>query len=522
MNQFNRVHQIEQLNEADIWDVIVVGGGATGLGSAVEAATRGLKTLLLEQSDFTKGTSSRSTKLVHGGVRYLAQGNISLVLEALNERGLMKQNAPHLIKNQKFIIPAYKWWVKPYYTIGLSLYDFMAGRLGYGRSLPYSKKHTLASIPTLKTDGLRGGVVYHDGQFDDARYGISLFQTLIENGGFALNYFKVVALQKSNAQISGVIAVDMETKQSYPLNAKAVINATGVFVDEIMKMDNLQANNVICASQGVHLVLDKCFIPNDIALMIPKTSDGRVLFAVPWHDKVVVGTTDIEKQRIDLEPIALEEEVDFILETASRFLQKAPQRSDVKSVFAGLRPLVAPTNGRKNTKELSRGHKIIVAKSGLISITGGKWTTYRKMGQDVINTAVRMAQLPAQKSVSNHLHLHGWVNEINLGDPLYVYGADADLIRNLVRLNNDMGICISEELNIIKAQVVWAVKFEMARTIEDFLARRTRALFLNAKESVRMAPEVANIMAVELGRDAQWAAQQIAQFEALASNYILN
>ncbi len=516
----NMISEVQKTNQ--IWDVVIVGGGASGLGAALEAVTRGMKTLLLEQDDFTKGTSSRSTKLVHGGVRYLAQGNIALVLEALRERGLMKQNAPHLVKDQSFIIPSYSWWVKPYYTLGLTAYDFMAGRLGLGRSLPYSRKRTLKNIPTLKQKGLRGGVVYHDGQFDDARYGINLCQSFVENGGTALNYMKVVGLNKTESKISGVAAIDGETGERIDIKAKVVINATGVFVDDIIKMDAPKSRDIVCVSQGVHLVLDKEFVPNDYAIMIPKTDDGRVLFAVPWHNKVVVGTTDVQKEIAELEPQALEEEIEFILETAGRFLAKAPKRSDVKSVFAGLRPLAAPTEDGKKTKEISRGHKIYTSDAGLITITGGKWTTYRQMAEEVVDAASKVSAYPIKKSITRNLPIHGWKKHVDLTDPLYFYGSDSEKIRALAEEEKDLGHYLSKDLGIIKAQVVWAARHEMARTVEDVLSRRTRALLLDARESARIAPEVAQLLAKELDFDSQWEADQVEKYQALALKYVLN
>ncbi|MRT94698.1 glycerol-3-phosphate dehydrogenase/oxidase [Ancylomarina sp. 16SWW S1-10-2] len=517
-----RNKMISTIQDTDqVWDVVIVGGGASGLGAAVEAVTRGMKTLLLEQHDFTKGTSSRSTKLVHGGVRYLAQGNISLVLEALRERGLMKQNAPHLVKDQSFIIPSYNWWVKPYYTLGLTAYDLMAGRLGLGRSLPYSRKRTLKNIPTLKQKDLNGGVVYHDGQFDDARFGINLCQTFVERGGTAANYIKVVGLNKTDSKISGVTAIDGETGERIDIKSKVVINATGVFVDQIIKMDAPKSRDVVCVSQGVHLVLDKEFVPNEYAIMIPKTSDGRVLFAVPWHNKVVVGTTDVQKENAELEPQALEEEIDFILETAGRYLTKAPKRSDVKSVFAGLRPLAAPTGEGKKTKEISRGHKIYTSEAGLVTITGGKWTTYRQMAEDVVDTASKVSSYPMKKSITRNLAIHGWKMNVDLNDPLYFYGSDSEKILVLAREDKNLGSYLSKDLGIIKAQVVWAARHEMARTVEDFLSRRTRALLLDAKESSRIAPEVAALLAKELGFDSNWEADQVEKYQTLALRYVL-
>lgn len=515
----NMISEIQKTNL--VWDIIIIGGGASGLGAAVEAATRGMKTLLLEQDDFTKGTSSRSTKLVHGGVRYLAQGNISLVLQALRERGLMKQNAPHLVKTQSFIIPTYKWWVKLYYTLGLTVYNLMAGRLGLGRSLPYSRKKTLKKIPTLRKENLMGGVVYYDGQFDDARYGINLCQTFVEHGGTAINYMKVVGFNKINGQISEVLAEDQETGVKYELKTRAAINATGVFVDDIIKMDSPKSRDIISVSQGVHLVLDKTFLPNESAILIPKTNDGRILFVVPWYNKVVIGTTDVQKETVELEPKALDEEVDYILETAGRYLSIAPKRSDIKSVFAGLRSLAAPTKAGKKTKEISRGHKIYTSTSGLVTIAGGKWTTYRQIGEDVIDVASKVFSYPIKKSVTRDLAIHGWKKNGDLNDSLFSYGSDTEEILALTEDDKELANYLSKDLGIIKAQVVWAVRNEMARTVEDVLSRRTRALLLDAKESVRMAPEVAHLLAKELGFDAKWEESQVEKFKVLASGYML-
>eukprot|EP01029_Cantina_marsupialis_P006972 TRINITY_DN17687_c0_g1_i1.p1 TRINITY_DN17687_c0_g1~~TRINITY_DN17687_c0_g1_i1.p1 ORF type:complete len:516 (+),score=98.53 TRINITY_DN17687_c0_g1_i1:190-1737(+) len=503
------------------WDVIIVGGGASGLGAAIESVTRGYKTLLLEQDDFAKGTSSRSTKLVHGGVRYLAQGNISLVLEALRERGLLKQNAPHLVKDQSFIIPNYTWWGTPYYTLGLTMYDLMAGKLGYGRSLPFSKKRTLKHIPTLKSENLCGGVVYHDGQFDDSRLAINMCQTFVENGGVAINYMKVEGFEKKNGKISAVKATDLESGTKYTIEGKAVLNATGVFVDKVIKMDEPKAKDIVKVSQGVHLVLDKEFVPGDYAVMIPKTSDGRVLFAVPWHNKVVVGTTDVHKDCAELEPRALEEEVDFILETAGRFLTKPPKRSDVRSVFAGLRPLAAPSGDGKKTKEISRGHKIVVSESGMVTLTGGKWTTYRQMAEDVMNTVAKTAGLQEKKSKTRNLKIHGYKLNPDLNNPMYFYGSDEEKILDLAKKEDGLDEYLSSKLKVLNAQVVWGARYEMARTIEDILSRRTRSLLLDAKESIRMAPKVAELMAKELGYDKQWEENQVKDYKNLASRYIL-
>lgn len=517
-----RVDLINQVKSNNVWDIIIIGGGATGLGAAVEAVTRGYKTLLLEQYDFTVGTSSRSTKLVHGGVRYLAQGDIALVLEALKERGLLLKNAPHLVSDKSFLIPSYTWWYKPFYTIGLTLYDLLSGRLRFGRSIPYSRKKTLEKIPTLKKLNLRGSILYHDGQFDDSRLGINLAQTVIENGGTALNYMKVIDFLKENGKIYGVVAKNEETGESYNIKSKIVLNATGVFVDKVIQLDNPDAKHNVKPSQGVHIVIDDNFLQSEYALMIPKTKDGRVLFAVPWHNKVILGTTDVPKDKAVIEPMATNEEIDFILETAGRYLETKPTRADIKSVFAGLRPLAAPkkdVNGK--TKEISRKHKIITSKSGLVSIIGGKWTTYREMGEDAINKLAKLANLPKKESITENLHIHGYKKNVNLENPLYYYGSNLEDIEGLIKAMPQLGEQLSEELKIIKAQVIWAVRYEYARKVEDVLARRTRALFLDAKESIRMAPKVAEIMAKELNYDDNWEREQVISFTKLANGYLI-
>lgn len=502
------------------WDILVIGGGATGLGIALDAAARGYKTLLVEQSDFAKGTSSRSTKLVHGGVRYLAQGDIRLVREASIERGLLYRNAPHLVKDQTFIVPVYSLWDRLKYTIGLKLYDRIAGRLRLGPSIFITRNETIKKLPGIKTTGLKGAVEYHDGQFDDSRLAINLAQTILENGGVAINYVQVTGLLKDPAGLlSGATLMDMESGQTFAVKTKAVVNATGVFVDDILQMDKPGSDKSICVSQGVHLVLDKSFHPSADALMIPETSDGRVLFAVPWHDKVVVGTTDTPVDEASLEPTALEKEINFILETASAYFTKKPARSDVLSVFAGLRPLAAPKKGEQKTKEISRSHKIIISPSHLFTILGGKWTTYRKMGEDMVNKIEKELNWKRLSSATGSLHIHGYAATTDWNDPFYFYGSDAGSLRR--QMNGDANLWISEELKIHKAQIKWAVEQEMARTLEDVLSRRTRALLLNAKESKRIAPDVAAVMAAALGKDDKWKEEQVKAFTQLAEQYVL-
>ena len=518
----NRRINIETLKTVPQWDVVVIGGGATGLGTAVEAATRGYKTLLLEQHDFAKGTSSRSTKLVHGGVRYLAQGDVALVLEALKERGLLRQNAPHLVRNQAFIIPNYEWWGGPFYTIGLKVYDFMSGSLGLGPSEHISTETVMKAIPNLKKEGLNGGVIYYDGQFDDARLAINLAQTLEDNGGTALNYSQVTALKKDLMGFtSGVEVQDKESGETYNIKSKVVVNATGVFADNIIQMDQPESKKTIVPSQGVHIILDKKFLQGDSAIMIPKTPDGRVLFAVPWHNKVVVGTTDTLMNDISLEPRALPEEIDFILNTAADYLAFPPTRADVRSVFAGLRPLAAPSEEGEKTKEISRSHKVIISTTGLITITGGKWTTYRKMGEDTIDKAVLIGGLEEKPSVTAQMPIHGYVKNFEATDRLHYYGSDAIKIKNIIQKDKNLGEPILDGFPYLKAEVIWAVREEMARTVEDFLARRCRWLLLDARSSIEAAPVVAKLMGEEINYRRRWQREQIQDYTELAKGYIL-
>lgn len=516
----NRSSFLSHLDTTDTWDFIIIGGGATGLGVAIEAASRRYKTLLLEQHDFAKGTSSRSTKLVHGGVRYLQQGNLSLVLEALRERGRLLKNAPHLVQNLPFIVPNYDWWEGPFYGIGLKLYDMLAGRAGFGPSKNLSREVTLEHLPTLEPEGLRGGVIYFDGQFDDARLAVNMAQTASELGGTVLNYVKVTGLTKSEGTIDGVTANDMLGGRAYALKARVVINATGVFTDNIRRMDDPNAHTMISPSQGVHVVLDRAFLPGDSAIMVPKTDDGRVLFAIPWHNRVVVGTTDTPVDEASLEPRAFEEEVDFILTHAARYLTQDPSRTDVLSVFAGLRPLVKSGDG-SNTAALSRDHTLHLDRSGLVTITGGKWTTYRKMAHDTVDQASVIAQLEERPSVTHDLHLHGWHPNAEAFGSLSHYGTDAPLVQTVMAEKPHWHELLHPNLPYTAGEVIWAVRNEMAQTVEDVLARRTRSLLLDARASIEIAERVAQLMAEECGYDATWIVRQVAHYTTLASGYLL-
>lgn len=516
-----RTTLLKRATETQTWDVIVIGGGASGLGTALEAASRGYKTLLLEAHDYAKGTSSRSTKLVHGGVRYLAQGNVSLVREALRERGLLRQNAPHLVRDLGFVVPAYDWWAGPYYGIGLKLYDLLAGKLNLGSSKNLSKEEALTKAPSLQQKGLQGGILYYDGQFDDSRLAITLLRTLEAHGGVALNGAAVVGLLKDEdkgaTKVSGVRWRDTETGEEHEAHGRSVVNATGVFVDSVRTMDDPTAKAMLSPSQGVHVVVERKFLPGDSAIMIPRTDDGRVLFAVPWHEQVVIGTTDTPVPHASLEPKPLEEEVDFILRTAAQYLDPAPTREDVRSVYVGLRPLVKADEG-KDTKALSRDHVIRVSESGLITLTGGKWTTYRRMGEDTVNRAAMQAGLPERQVITPNLKLHGWTEKPSTeADHWRVYGSDIGALQETPGAD----VPLHPDLPYTEAEVRWAALCEQARTVEDVLSRRTRALLLNAKASAEAAPRVAELLAETLHKDEAWQREQVTAYRELAQQYQL-
>ncbi len=519
-----RQRQIDALDRrSDPWDFIIIGGGATGLGTAIEAAARGYDPLLLEMHDFAKATSSRSTKLVHGGVRYLEQGNVSLVLEALKERGLLQKNAPHLVHNLPFVVPNYDWWEGPYYGIGLKLYDVLAGRQNFGRSKNLNRKETLKHLPTIEPEGLRGGVIYYDGQFDDARLAVNMAQTAVEQGGVAINYMKVTDLTKSHGVVDGVQAQCQETGTEYHIEGRAVINATGIFTDTIREMDDPDAPSTLRPSQGVHIVLDRSFLPGDSAIMVPKTDDGRILFAIPWHDRLVVGTTDTPVDEVSLEPTPTQDELDFLLEHAQRYLVNDPGPEDVLSTFAGIRPLVAPpSSSGEETSEISREHQLHISNSGLVTISGGKWTTYRKMAQDTIDQAATLADLDERSSVTRDLHIHGWHEHADQFGDLEMYGSDAVEIKELMSDDPSLESPLDDRLPIRGAQVVWAARHEMARTVEDVLSRRTRSLLLNAQASIDVAPQVAELMAEEMGRDQQWVEEQVEAYTEVAKGYLMD
>jgi glycerol-3-phosphate dehydrogenase len=517
-----REHMLALL-EGGPWDVIVIGGGATGLGIAVDAQTRGYRTVLLEQYDFAKATSSRSTKLVHGGVRYLKQGNVSLVLEALRERGLLCRNAAHLVHDLAFVVPRYKWWEGPFYGIGFKLYDVLAGKLNIAKSRRLNRRQTIERIPNVETKNLIGGAMYHDAQFDDARLAFALAQTAADHGGVLVNYMPVTGLMKTSGAIAGVHAVDRESGREYELRAKVVINATGVFADAVRQLDDRHIEPLVSPSQGVHLVLDRSFQPSNTAIMVPQTDDGRVLFVIPWHERVLIGTTDTPVPRADIEPRPLREEVAFILRNAARYLSHDPSEADVLSWFAGLRPLVQPQGLSAQTKAMSREHAVVISASGLVTIVGGKWTTYRKMAQDTVDDAVVVGGLPERPCVTEHLPLHGCLSREDSMLPkaghMQMYGADVAAVEAFLDSDPALREQLHPRLPYSCGQIVWAARHEMARNVEDALARRTRSLLLDARASIDAAPRAAALLAAELGHDAAWAAAQVRDYTELAKGY---
>lgn len=521
-----RPELIARLAEPGRYDVIVVGGGATGLGVALDAAVRGLSVALVESHDFAKGTSSRSTKLVHGGVRYLAQGNIGLVREALHERTLLLKNAPLLAQALPFVMPTYKWWEAPFYGIGLKIYDALAGGSGLGRTEFLSRNETLAQLPMAQPDALKGGVKYWDGQFNDARLALALARTAAAQGALLVNYCRVISLRHDHGRVSGVVCEDQFSGQVFQLKGDCVINATGVWVDELRRQDSRVDGDagvhatqpMVAPSQGVHMVVERSFLGGCSALMVPKTADGRVLFAVPWLGKLILGTTDTPRPDLPHEPEAFKEEIEFILSESARYLQRAPTRADVKSVWVGLRPLVKPQdNESDNTKSLSREHTILVSRSGMVTVTGGKWTTYRAMAEDVLTQCTRHQLIrPTTSGQTISLRLVG--AEVGnferkaLCEPegLHSYGAEQARVREMPGAGNWLCESLSE------AMVRFAARHEYAITVEDVLARRSRLLFLDANLAGHLAAAVAGILQAETGQDPAQA-----EFMDLCQHYLL-
>ncbi|MDO9634299.1 MAG: glycerol-3-phosphate dehydrogenase/oxidase [Paludibacter sp.] len=520
MQREKLIRRIADTNK--VWDMIVIGGGATGLGVTLDGALRGYQVAMFEQHDFAKYTSSRSTKLVHGGVRYLKRGDVALVREASVERGRLRRNAPHLVRNMSFVIPNYTRFEVFLYTIGLSLYDIISwGKLRLGRSAPISTRLTMKYLPTVKKEGLRGGVVYHDGQFDDSRLAINLAQSCIEQGACPVNYMRVIGiLHDEKGLVSGVEVKDMETEKVYQIKSKCVVNATGVSVDDIIRMDVPSKRRMVQPSQGVHLVLDNIFLQSNRALMIPDAANGRVLFAVPWHDKVILGTSDIVSDNYEIEPVPLDEDIDFILETAGKYLTPKPERKDVLSMFAGQRPIAAPIKEGETSKEISRSHRIFVTEHNLITVTGGRWTTYRRMSEDTVNKAIKLNLLPKRLCKSRTFKIHGYKLNPDVSSHLYVYGSDKPAIKKMIDNESMMAALIHPDYKYTVAEIIWAARKEMARTVEDVLSRRVRLLIVDARAAIEAAPVVAQIMADELGYNQVWIDGQIEAFNKIAQKYL--
>ena len=515
----NRADMLQRaIDRRNPWDMVVVGGGATGAGVAFDAAARGYQVLLLERGDFGGGTSSRSTKLVHGGVRYLRQGHVGLVLGALRERGRLLRNAPHLVHDLPFVLPCYRRRDVAFYAFGLKAYDLLAIQGGFARSRVISTTEVRRLLPTLQTQSLRGGVVYHDGQFDDARLLIHLIRTAVGLGATVLNYAPVSGLTRNpDGRVGGVIMRDTEGGSEYTVAARVVVNAAGPFCDGLRRMADPAAPPLVTASRGSHVILEPSFLPGNHALLIPTTSDGRVLFAIPWHGHTLVGTTDVRIADVPVEPRATTDDIAYILETAGRYLARQPQREDVLSAFAGVRPLV--TGGGGETASLSRDHTIRTDQPGLVTITGGKWTTYRSMAEECVSVAADLAGLPPRPCLTREMPLHGYHPAAGVFGPLAEYGSDAPEILAIMAREPTLVTPLHPALPYSGAEVVWAVRFEMARTVADVLARRLRALFLNANAAIAMAPRVAELMAGEFGRDAAWEAEQVRTFGELSRGY---
>jgi glycerol-3-phosphate dehydrogenase len=502
------------------FDVLVIGGGATGLGIAVDASTRGFRTALVEAGDFAQATSSRATKLVHGGVRYLVSGQMHLVYEALRERKLMMQNAPHLVHPLAFVTPAYRWSDLPFYGSRLKLYDLLAGSSSIGRTRLLNAKETRSLVPGIQAKDLKGSIVYYDGQFDDARMALALARTAENYAAVVLNYVKFLRPIKENGKLAGGVVQDVESGEICEIRAKMVINATGIFVDEIRTQDDPASSQLLRISRGTHIVLPSEVLGDGSAIMVPKTRDRRLIFAIPWLGRVLIGTTDLPATEARVEPGFDESEIGYLIETINPFLSRPIAEEDILSIFSGLRPLISETAA--TTAKISREHRIDISRSGLVTVAGGKWTTYRRMAEDTLNFAIKRGLLPKMKCVTKELKLHGATTTFE-PDSLSRYGTDAVHVRNLISADGLFAKKLDEELPFLRAEVIFAVRQEMARTVEDVLSRRTRALLLNARAAVRAAPVTAQVLATELGRDKTWADEQIRTFGELARNsYMLS
>jgi glycerol-3-phosphate dehydrogenase len=514
----DREQSLRRIEQTDAWDMVVIGGGATGLGTALDAVSRGFNVLLLEQSDFCKATSSRSTKLIHGGVRYLEQAEVGLVRSALKERGQLLDNAPHVVTKAEFVIPTNSLFERLYYGVGLKVYDLMSWGHRLGTSQLLSGDTLREKLPNLKADSFSGGVSYRDAQFDDARLGIQLAQTIEQHGGTVLNYARVSELLTDDGTVTGVVVEDTMNDQTYQNTADTVINATGIFTDEIRQMADPESRDLMTFSRGSHIVVDGDFLPGSNAMLIPKTEDGRVLFAIPWKNRTLIGTTDIPVPEPTLDPSPTDEEINYMLEHVTTYLKNVPERNDILSTYAGLRPLVA-SNADK-TSEISRDHHVEVTKPGMITVTGGKWTTFREMGEDAVDQAINSGTLSDKSSSSRDVEIHGYTTNQASSDHLSVWGSDRERINDFIEGNPEWGKPLHPDLPYPRGIVPWSVRHEMARTVEDVLSRRTRCLILDARATMNCAEDVAELMVAELGYDEDWQKQQVKRFRELAENYI--
>lgn len=514
-----RAEKFARLEETkkDKLDVLIIGGGATGLGLAVDAATRGLRTALVEAGDFAQATSSRATKLVHGGVRYLVSGQLHLVYEALRERKIMLENAPHLVHALPFVTPAYKWFDLPYYGIGLKAYEVLSGKSSLGPTRVLSARETCERVPGIAAAGLKGSLLYHDGQFDDARLALALARTAEDHGALVLNYARCTGLHKQSQKLTSVTVEDVETGHSVKVHAGTFINATGIFVDELRKEDQPSRPHMLSVSRGTHIVVAGEVLGNGNAIMVPKTRDGRIIFAIPWLGKVVIGTTDLPASSVAVEPGHEASEINFLLETINPYLGRPLGHGDILSVFSGLRPLV--TGSQAKTSKLSREHTIEVSESGFITVAGGKWTTYRRMAEDTLGAAIRKGMLPDRPCVTRSVRLHGAPERAGAASALSRYGTEAEEISRMWASDPQTATLLDPALPFTHAEVIFAVRQEMARTVEDVLSRRTRALLLDAKAAQRSAPAVAKLLAAELGQGSDWIERETRRFIQLAQQF---
>lgn len=486
------------------YDILVIGGGATGVGTALDAVTRGYATALVEAADFASATSSRSTKLVHGGVRYLQQGNVALVREALAERARLFRNAPHLVDELAFILPVYSALALPYYAAGLASYDLLAGAANLTRSRALGRRGTLARLPGLRAKRLAGSVRYADAQFDDARLALAVVRTAAARGATVANYVRAESLTKTGGRVDGAILRDRETGDEHRIRARVVVNATGIFADDLRRADEPGATPLLTHSRGSHLVFPREILGGEDALIVPRTPDGRVLFAIPWYGHIVVGTTDLPAPGAALDVAPTVAEIDYLVETVNGYLERPVRRTDALAAFAGLRPLVTGNAGA-STAQLSREHLVATSPSGLVTVTGGKWTTYRKMAQDAVDVAARTGSLRSARCVTADLPLHGATGAARAHlnrpiDPDAIYGSDAADVRELEAAEPSLRTPLAGRLPYRESHVVYAIRSEMARTVDDVLSRRTRARFLDEAAARSAEPRVAALLARERAR----------------------